>query len=263
MTPDIRFHLSDFDLMRKRRVERLLGPLETFGLLTAKEAGKVQHVLDQIDQAEVAGSNVALRIQQAAGQIAERVLSGELDIDAIDAAVVNIPQPAAVVSIVTAVAGRLVGRAEHLAFIHVDKAVETLNREFEAISERAAELDAHLAEIPDAETALAAGKGEHWLELGRLHEHYETVAALVEELRDAGHLAQAERGTFGAWWRTRRPANVGKSRYYLQDRHSSLLFLDDALAGLYLPVSQEEAESVRKLHEAEVAAFGAELRGGA
>lgn len=257
---DTLFRLNDGDIIRKHRVERLLDPLRIFGLLNAKEVDKISAVLLEAECAEASGHNVKRRAQAACATIAERVLNGEADLDTVDAAVAAIPDPAGVIAVAQVVATRLIWKAEELTFAHIDTAVATINRELDAISNRAVELAADLEGVDDAEAALTTGKGEAWLELRRLHSHYETIAALIEELRDAGKLPYAERVEYGSWWRTRRPANLGMSNYYKDARDPLLLFLDTAVAGLYLPASEDEAEQTRRAHEAEAAELRKQLR---
>lgn len=255
------FRLADWDIDRRRLVERAVHPLKAFGLLTDAEAAAVADVLQEIERAEACGYNATQRAQRACAEVAQRVLDGTLDIDSVDHAIAAIPDPAGVVGATTVIATNLIWRASDLAFARSDhEYVEVVNRELAAVTERAEDLAVRLGTVDNAEAALAAGVGDAWLELGRLQAHHEELTALIEILRDAKKLPAANTVEYGPWWRTRRIVNLGASRYYSQSRDPRLLFLDEACAGLYYPAREDEAEAVRQDHEAERAEFAEGIR---
>ncbi|QYB05409.1 hypothetical protein I1A62_13570 [Rhodococcus sp. USK10] len=250
------FTISNAGRVKRRRVETIAEDLRLFDLLSSKEAGEVEAVLVRIAATEAAGSNVSRRIEATRANIAEklltRVLAGdfEMELDTLDSEVSQtIPTAEHVLRITETVAERLIRELEKLAFQHAGKAPKVLNDELERIGAHGIELASQLSGITSAEQALNAGRGDAWLEVGNLIESRGRVYRLASELREAGVVPKPDRiSAWGPWWKFKTPVALGKRRP--ADEDPRLKFLDECAAGLYLPASEEVAESVRRVHEA-------------
>lgn len=255
------FRLGEPDLALRSLVTRAVQPLETFGLLTTAEAATVRDTLAKAEAVQDIGTSATQRTLDAYADVAQRVINGKLKVEAVDSAVADIPAPDGVASVTSAIATHLIREANSLAFAHADTYVDKISAELDKINDAAEDIAPRLGDATNAEEALNAGAGDAWLELGKLHEHHTELSILIDMLRrEAKKIPAADTVDFGAWWRTRKHANLGASTDYLSKRDPRLRFLDEALAGLYLPASEEEAEQVRFNQLAEQEAFAEGIR---
>ncbi|MFZ2177793.1 MAG: hypothetical protein WAW17_27960 [Rhodococcus sp. (in: high G+C Gram-positive bacteria)] len=256
---DVRFDVPFYVREAQTRLIAVTDDLRLLKLLNDKEHGQVEELLDRADRAEALGLSAARRTEDERADIANKVASGELEVDAIHSEAAKLPEKLHVVRIAETVYTACVHSAERIAYAHTAEAPAILNEHFATLAAEAADIAAKLNGVTSAEQAIERNVTDEWLAVADLISTNITLRAISDRLREAGRLVRPD-GDGGPWWRFRTPAKLDRGGYRrtpvgVDPDGGRAAFLAEMAAGPYVPASREEAMAAMAVHDAATIAY--------
>ncbi|MGW4333838.1 hypothetical protein ACWEK5_13550 [Rhodococcus koreensis] len=237
--------------------EELALLMHQLGLLSNKESDTVNGHIELANLAREAASSAEGAVEVECRRIGREVADGKIKPSDIAAETLKIADPDRIRFVAERAFIHSVGRAKTAALVNAGRAVEVLNTQLTQLAERAVELAPQLAGVDTADAALAAGRGDAWMEVIDLRGTVARLRGISDLLRKAEVLPKPVVGAIENHWRFRLDpmlTDIGKRVNWRKPANGfsgggKNRFLAEMHAQPYIPTSREEAALTKRAHE--------------
>ncbi|WAM13939.1 hypothetical protein [Rhodococcus sp. JS3073] len=238
-------------------------------LLDSNESDTVNVHIERAHAAEQAAREAGAAFTAARRQIGIDVAEGKTKPGDIAEETLKLADPSNVYRAAEAAYTESARRAYRAALVNADRAPDVLNARLAHLAERASELAPQLVGITTADGALAAGRGEAWLEVADLKATHSRLREIAHILREAGVMEKQKPGAGGVHWQFRadpKQTEIGVRADWRTPVNNlpdggRLRFLAEMSAEPYTPATEAEAEEVRRAHDTAAVVRQAERHG--
>lgn len=239
--------LLNSEIERSYDAPELLDGLRLLNLLPDDLETEADRLLEQLRRAEEIEREHATQRSAAARAVgASLAEADELDLSRVLAEVVKLGDPEDVKLACRGAWRYAFDKLWSLIGQAAEGLPTAINEQFTYLVERATELSETLANIPTADAALIAGKGDAWVEAGDHAATYRHLAAVAEQFRRNKLIAYPRTpGKFGPWWSFQTPGDRRSFSTGSQVDMRHRWMMEMITQNPWVPATEAEAEAAQ------------------